>query len=730
MSRWVNYRTASSLLEERFPFNTTSARARRFVIKKPGIGPITKACQLRLTGSIRRKAISLPLNPARPPGTSPPDMLIRHKIISGSVLLVIAVVAVTLHFVSWANTVRQELRKVATTTSALTNHGHDFQSRLDGLREIFVSANQGELSRADATTQSRDILNEMNRALSKWAMAVNFPTAPGNPAAASPPADIAAREREFVESLQLELPLLEAAVASALLKPNLAPLDVGAVNEKIHGLLNRSRIETSHQLSAIEAQLHRGGLEIWFSGALVCAIAVGFGLWSGRELVRPVQRLIEGTQRVGTGDFAPLTMDSRDEFGQLAEAVSHMAARLNETTVSKTSVDRILATMVNTLLIVDRDGRVTFANASARKLLGYADGEISGQKFASLLGPGEPMTTLTQRIRAEGAISEVEVTYLTRTGATVPMTFSGALQPEDGSLVCVAHDITGRKAAEQELDRVHRELQQASKQAGMAEVANGVLHNVGNVLNSLNVAATVVGDRVLNSSAGRLGEIVRLLREHESALPAFFATKQGLLVPGYLAKLHAQQEADRSEVTSEVARLRKSIEHIREIVCMQQNYARISGLTEPVALADIIDDAIQLNAGALLRHQVTLTREFYVKPTLTLDKHRLLQVLVNLIRNAKYACDDSGRPEKHVIVRTEQTGDRILIHVIDNGVGIPAENLKKIFQHGFTTRKDGHGFGLHSGAIAATDMKGTLHVQSAGPGYGAIFTIDLPAPAL
>ena len=654
-------------------------------------------------------------------------MLIRHKIITGSVLLVIAVVAVTLHFVAWANTVREQLRKVATTTSALAGHGHEFQVGLDSLRETFVSAAQGELSREDATTRSRDLLNEMNRSLAKWALAVhpgNDRTAPSTPAN---PGEFTTREREFVESLQLELPLLEATVTSALLKPSLAPLDVGAVDEKIHALLSRSRNETSKQLSAIEEQLQRGGLEIWFSGALVCAIAVGFGLWSARELVRPVQRLIEGTRRVGTGDFAPLTIDSRDEFGQLAEAVSHMAARLNETTVSKTSVDRILATMVNTLLIVDRDERVTFANASARQLLGYTTEEITGQKFANLLGPGEPMTTLTRRIRTEGAISEIEVTYLTRTGAAVPMTFSGALQPEDGSLVCVAHDITGRKAAEQELDRVHRELQQASKQAGMAEVATGVLHNVGNVLNSLNVAATVVGDRVLNSSTSRLGEIVRLLRENESSLPAFFATKQGAMVPGYLAKLHAQQEADRAEITGEVARLRKSIEHIREIVTMQQNYARISGLTEPVALADIIDDAIQLNAGALLRHHVTLTREFYVKPVLTLDKHRLLQVLVNLIRNAKYACDESGRPEKHVIVRTEQAGDRILIHVIDNGVGIPAENLKKIFQHGFTTRKDGHGFGLHSGAIAATDMKGTLRVQSAGPGYGAIFTIDLPA---
>ena len=66
------------------------------------------------------------------------------------------------------------------------------------------------------------------------------------------------------------------------------------------------------------------------------------------------------------------------------------------------------------------------------------------------------------------------------------------------------------------------------------------------------------------------------------------------------------------------------------------------------------------------------------------------------------------------------------IAVIDTGIGISPENLTRIFAHGFTTRKDGHGFGLHSGALAAKELGGKLSVESAGLGQGASFVLDLP----
>jgi signal transduction histidine kinase len=97
-----------------------------------------------------------------------------------------------------------------------------------------------------------------------------------------------------------------------------------------------------------------------------------------------------------------------------------------------------------------------------------------------------------------------------------------------------------------------------------------------------------------------------------------------------------------------------------------------------------------------------------------------------VIRNAKYACDESGNAEKRVTVRVSAAHGAMVIAVIDTGVGIPPENLERIFSHGFTTRKDGHGFGLHSCALAARDLGGSLQGESAGPGQGATFTLTLP----
>jgi signal transduction histidine kinase len=141
---------------------------------------------------------------------------------------------------------------------------------------------------------------------------------------------------------------------------------------------------------------------------------------------------------------------------------------------------------------------------------------------------------------------------------------------------------------------------------------------------------------------------------------------------------------------------------------------------------DLIEDAIRMNAGSLARHEVSLARHYEARPVATVDKHKVLQILVNVIRNAKYACDEAGRTDKHIEVRVTRTEDAVAIAVSDNGIGIPAENLTRIFSHGFTTRANGHGFGLHSGALAAKEMGGSLEARSEGPGRGATFILTLP----
>ncbi len=155
---------------------------------------------------------------------------------------------------------------------------------------------------------------------------------------------------------------------------------------------------------------------------------------------------------------------------------------------------------------------------------------------------------------------------------------------------------------------------------------------------------------------------------------------------------------------NEINGLAQNVEHINEIVAMQQNYASISGVHEKVALSEVVENGITMNAGAFSRHGIKVIREYEAVDYLTVDKHKLLQILVNILRNAKYACDESGSPEKEVTVRIKGVGkERVRIEIADNGVGIPPENLTRIFSHGFTTREHGHGFGLHSSALAARE---------------------------
>jgi PAS domain S-box-containing protein len=301
------------------------------------------------------------------------------------------------------------------------------------------------------------------------------------------------------------------------------------------------------------------------------------------------------------------------------------------------------------------------------------------------------------------------------------------LQGEIIGTMGISKDITGIKTAEAKLEEMHKQLMEASRQAGMAEVATSVLHNVGNVLNSVNVSSSMIADKLRNSKIPNVGRAVALLRAHQNDLTNFFANDpKGRPVPDYLTNLAAHLEKERDDLLKEVSSLVSNIEHIKEIVAMQQSYAKTSGVLESLKMVDLVEDAIRMNNGAMNRHKVKVVRDFAEVPPVLTEKHKVLQILVNLIRNAKYACDDSGRDDKQINLRVADGGGSVKISVSDNGVGIPPENLTRIFGHGFTTRKEGHGFGLHSGALAAKELGGTLAAFSDGLGHGATFTLELP----
>lgn len=287
--------------------------------------------------------------------------------------------------------------------------------------------------------------------------------------------------------------------------------------------------------------------------------------------------------------------------------------------------------------------------------------------------------------------------------------------------------VAAKEQALSQLATAQSSLLEMSRAAGMAEVATGVLHNVGNVLNSVNVSCNLLVEQLRESRMGNVGKVADLLSGSEADIASFLTTDpRGCQIPAYLRSLGNALAEEQRVLFAEAEALHARIDHIKEIVTMQQTYGRVMGVLETLAPEQLMEDALKLNAEALKRHGITVRREYSPLPAVTVDKHKILQILLNLISNAKYACA-YGQKEKSIILRIDSPSqDRVRMEVTDDGIGISQENLIRIFQHGFTTRKDGHGFGLHSGALAARELGGSLNVRSDGLNRGATFTLEIP----
>ena len=301
----------------------------------------------------------------------------------------------------------------------------------------------------------------------------------------------------------------------------------------------------------------------------------------------------------------------------------------------------------------------------------------------------------------------------------------------------VNHELQGaNENLEQRVQERTRELRQAqsdlmatARQAGMAEIATNVLHNVGNVLNSVNVSAGLIASSVRTSKVQGLTRAVTMMNEHADDLGEFLTLdSKGKLLPNYLGQLSQVLITEQQGVLEELTALTRSVDHIKEVIATQQAHAGASSLVELAQIRDVVEDALRMNMGALTRRNVTVEKDFASLPELPLDKGRILQILVNLVGNAGQAMEAMTDREPRLTLCIDQVrgGTALRVRVADNGVGIVPENLTRVFAHGFTTKKDGHGFGLHSAVLAAREMGATLSAHSDGPGTGATFTLELP----
>lgn len=273
---------------------------------------------------------------------------------------------------------------------------------------------------------------------------------------------------------------------------------------------------------------------------------------------------------------------------------------------------------------------------------------------------------------------------------------------------------------------MQRALVDASRTAGMAEVATNVLHNVGNVLNSVNVSASVITGMVRASKASGLRRALALLTAQPDRRAFLVDDPRGEKWLAYVEAAVAAVQTEQERILEELADLERNVDHIKAIVTTQQTHARRRGACELFTIAELVDDGIRLLATTMDLGTVELVEEYALAGELRADRHAVFQILMNLLTNAVQAV--GHRPEgRRIVVRVRLEGPRhVAVEVEDNGMGIARDNLTKIFGHGFTTKADGHGFGLHSSACAAGELGGRIEVHSDGVGRGAVFRLVLP----
>lgn len=282
--------------------------------------------------------------------------------------------------------------------------------------------------------------------------------------------------------------------------------------------------------------------------------------------------------------------------------------------------------------------------------------------------------------------------------------------------------------AQHELVTSAKRLAEASRRAGMAEIATGVLHNVGNALNSINVSSEVLQAGLRGLRVDGLARTAALLEQNSTDLPDFFADAQRAAhVPKYLTELGEHFARERDRLLTELTSLLGHVDHVKAIVSRQQRYALSFDTAQRCPLQELIDDAIALTEHSLAKRDIMIVRRYESAAEIVVDRHKVLQILVNLLKNAEEALLASSQHDKNIVVGlTTLENGNAQITIRDNGVGIAPQDLQRLFAFGFTTKPGGHGFGLHTCAVATQELNGAIRVHSDGRGQGASFILELP----
>jgi signal transduction histidine kinase len=278
-----------------------------------------------------------------------------------------------------------------------------------------------------------------------------------------------------------------------------------------------------------------------------------------------------------------------------------------------------------------------------------------------------------------------------------------------------------------ELRVAQKDLVDKAHKAGMADIAAGTLHNVGNILNSVKVSLEVLGAKTNDLPLQEFIKANELLKENLDSIEIFIRDDpRGKKLLLYYLQIEEPFKKASAQIQRNFQRLSEKVNTISDVIAAQQNYAGVGGLTEKVILTDIVEDALLIQSGSIERHGLSVIKEFHETPEILVQKTKLVHILVNLIKNAKDSMVGMDPEKKTLRISIQNENGSIFIRIKDAGCGIAGENLNKIFSYGFTTKKDGHGFGLHSSVNYMKEMGGEMWAESEGVGRGAQFVLKFP----
>lgn len=403
----------------------------------------------------------------------------------------------------------------------------------------------------------------------------------------------------------------------------------------------------------------------------------------------------------------------------------------------------ILSAAGNGIVVVDEKGIIETSNRAMEKIFGYSSEEMKERDISAFLKLQSNENQKDKKdlipINLEKFEKDVlqECIGLTKDGTQIPIEATLSITSVDHVklYVLLLRDIADRKRAEKDIRELNLKLVSSARMVGMAEVASSMLHNIGNALNSISISIQILFQKHAEdqSKVFELAKISRLFVEHKqrNELDAFFKSNVGQALPEYLSALSDFWKNEINETSREFANITSKIQHIENIVISQQVYCKDSKTNEKISLEPLLDEALAISFDEIKKNNIMVDRVYGKTSTLIINKAKLLQVFINMLKNAIDSLSESPRTDRRIVLRTSQENQGFVkIELIDNGVGIDSEKLTQIFTLGYTTKKKdggfGLGFGLPSSSLLVHEMGGTLKAFSEGVGLGAAFSLIVP----